>query len=57
MHSDPRLVPQVHHTIPPLNFLEFGEANPKLWIHICETYFDLYNVPNLYNSVDSHGKT
>jgi len=28
--------------LPKLNFPSFDEENPKLWISLCEDYFDMY---------------
>jgi hypothetical protein len=30
--------------LPKLNFPEFSGDNPRLWIAICENYFDMYEV-------------
>lgn len=45
MHRDRSWQSMLNHAIPPINFPQFEGANPKLWIHRCEAFFDLYNVP------------
>ncbi|WVZ71981.1 hypothetical protein U9M48_020508 [Paspalum notatum var. saurae] len=33
------------HALPQLDFPKFDGSNPKIWIKRCDTYFDVYNVP------------
>jgi hypothetical protein len=37
---------QFNHAIPPVDFPEFDGSCPKLWIRNCESYFDVYSVPD-----------
>jgi len=36
------------HVVPPLDFPKFDGTNPKIWVKRCETYFDIYEVPDYY---------